>query len=162
MRSAALYLLYLLSLPLFNACYTYAPIEPGSIQPGVGVRARVSGSAADRLAPLLGTSNPRLVSGRLVDTRADTIIVEVPTVMQASIGSSVETLHQRISISRSELVELETRRLDRFRTTAIAGGVAIVLGAVVLSALGDDPGYNGPPGPGGGGDARLPVWKVRF
>ena len=154
--------LALLVTVVIPACYTYAPVEPGNIQPGVGVRARVSGAAADRLAPLLGTSNPRLVDGRLVDTRADTIIVEVPTVIQASIGGSVETLHQRISIPRSELVELETRRLDRLRTAAIAGGVAVVLGAVVLGALGDDPGSNGPPGPGGGNDARVPMWRVKF
>jgi hypothetical protein len=67
-----------------------------------------------------------------------------------------------VSIPRSELVELETRRLDRFRTAAVAGGVAIVLGAVVLGALGDDPGYNGPPGPGGGNDGRVPGVRLRF
>jgi hypothetical protein len=147
--------------PIVTACYAYAPIEPANVQPGAGVRVRVSGAASDRLAPLLGVSNPRLVSGRLVDTRADTMIVEVPTVVQASMGSSVETLHQRISIPRSELLELETRRLDRFRTAAVAGGVAIVIGAIVIGALGDDPGYNGPPGPGGN-EARRPAVRLRF
>jgi hypothetical protein len=150
------------TLPLLAACYTYAPIETANVHPGAGVRARVSGSAVDRLAPLLGTSNPRLVSGRLVDTRADTLILEVPTVMQALVGSSVETLHQRVSIPRSELVELEMRRLDRFRTAAVVGGAAIVIAAVVIGALGDDPGYGGPPGPGGGNDVRAPLLRVRF
>lgn len=157
MRRPAIYV-----LPLLTACYTYAPIEPARIQPGTGVRARLSGAAADRLAPLLGTTSTRVVSGRLVDTRADTMIVEVPTVVQASVASSMETLHQRVSIPRADLVELETRRLDRFRTAALAGGVALVVGVVVIKSLEQDPGRDGPPGGGGGTDARLPLWRLRF
>jgi hypothetical protein len=149
-------------VPLISACYTYAPIEPASVQPGIGVRARVSSGAADRLSPLLGMSNARLLSGRLVGTHGDTMIVEVPTVVQASVGSSVETLHQRIAIPRSDLLELETRRLDRFRTTALAGTVTLVVGAIVIGALDGNRGSDGPPGDGGGPDARLPVWRVRF
>jgi hypothetical protein len=148
--------------PLLVGCYAYAPIEPARIQPGTGVRARVTGTAADRLAPLLGTSNARLVSGKLVDTRADTMIVEVPTVVQTTVGSSMETLHQRVSIHRGDLVELETRRLDRFRTAAVVGGVALVVGAVAVNALRNEPGGGGPPGPGGGTDARAPLVWVRF
>lgn len=144
------------------ACYTYAPIEPARIEPGTGVRARINGGAAERLAPLLGTTDARLVSGRLVYTRADTMIVEVPTVVQATMGSSMETLHQRVSISRTDLVELETRRLDRVRTAALAGGLALVVGAVVIKSLEQDPGTDGPPGGGGGTDARLPLWRLRF
>jgi hypothetical protein len=150
-----------LVLVLVSGCYAYAPIEPANVRPGTGVRARVSGAAADRIAPLLGTSNPRLLNGRLVDVQGDTMIVEVPTVLQASVGSSVETLHQRIAISRSELLELETRRLDRFRTAALAGAVAVVVGTVVITALDGEPGSRGPPG-GGGPEARLPAWRVRF
>jgi hypothetical protein len=154
---------FLLSvLPLLAGCYTYAPIEPVRVQPGTSVRARVSGTAAARLAPLLGTTDARVVSGRLIDTRADTMIVEVPTVVPTTVGGATETLHQRVSIPRTDLVELETRRLDRFRTTAIAGGVALVVGAIVITSLDNDPGTDGPPGGGGGTDARLPLWRLRF
>jgi hypothetical protein len=149
-------------LPLVVGCYAYAPIEPTAVRPGISVRARVSGAGAERIAPLLGTANARLVSGRLIDTRADTMIVEVPTVVHAAVGSSLETLHQRVSIPRADLVELETRRLDRFRTAAVAGGVALVVGAVVIKSLDSDPGSDRPPGGGGGVDARLPLWGLRF
>jgi hypothetical protein len=149
-------------LPLLVGCYAYAPIEPAGIQPGTGVRARVTGAAADRLAPLLGTTNARLVSGKLVDTRADTMIVEVATVVPPTVGGAMERLHQRVSIPRTDLVELETRRLDRFRTAAVAGGVALVVGVVVLKSLDGDPGSDRPPGGGGGVDARLPLWGLRF
>ena len=150
-------------LPLLAACYTYAPIEPGVVQPGTGVRARVSASGAERLAPLLGTTREsRVLSGTLVDVRSDTLIVQVPTVAQAAVGTSVEPLHQRLSIPRTELLELETRRLDRARTAAVAGGVAVVVGTVVIRSLRVDPGKDGPPGNGGTTDARLPLGALRF
>jgi hypothetical protein len=149
-------------LPLLTACYTYAPIEPARIQPGAGVRARVTGAAAERLAPLLGMSDARLVSGRLLDTRADTMIVEVPTIVPTTVGGAAERLHQRVSIPRTDLVELETRRLDRVRTAAVAGGIALVVGAAVIKSLNKDPGTDRPPGGNGGVEARLPLGLLRF
>jgi hypothetical protein len=149
------------ALPLLAGCYTYAPIEPAQIQPGAGVRARVTLSAAERLAPLLGTTDARLVNGRLIGSRADTMIVEVPTIVPTAVGGTMERLHQRVSIPRTDLVELETRRLDRFRTAAVVGGVALVAGAVVIRSLNSDPGSDGPPG-GGGVDTRLPLWRLRL
>jgi hypothetical protein len=149
-------------LPLLSACYRYAPIEPANIQPGTGVRARISVAAAERLSLLLGTPSGRVLSGRLIGSSGDTMIVEVPSVMQASTGGSVETLHQRVAIARADLVELETRRLDRLRTTAVVGGIAVAVATIVITALDKDPGSGGPPGNGGGTDVRLPVGGVRF
>jgi hypothetical protein len=148
-------------LPLLAGCYAYAPIEPATVRPGISVRARVSGAGADRIAPLLGTSNARLLSGRLVDTHADTLIVEVPTVMQASSAGLAEPLHQRVSIPRTDLLELETRRLDRFRTAAVVGSVAIVVGAIAVKALRNERGGSGTPPGGGGNEARIPLLRLR-
>lgn len=149
-----------------TGCYRYAPIEAATIQPGAGVRVRISAPAAERLSLLLGTPSGRVLSGRFVGTNGDTMIVEVPSVMQASMtmspGGSVETLHQRVSIARTELVELETRRLDRLRTAATTGAVAVIVGAVVLGALDANRGSDSPPGEGPGNDTRLPVLRVRF
>ena len=153
------------ALPLLaTACYTYAPIDANAVRPGTGVRVRVSAAGAERLAPLLGTSREsRLLSGTIVDVRTDTMIVQVPTVTQAgTVGDSFETLYQRLSIPRADLVEIETRRLDRARTGAVAGGMALVVGTLVITSLRGDPGKDGPPGSGGGTDTRLPVWRIRF
>jgi hypothetical protein len=84
------------------------------------------------------------------------MIVEIPTVMRAEVGSSVRTLYQRVSISRAELLEIETRQLDRFRTGAVAASAAVIVGAVVIEAIRGDPGSERPPGGGGGGDFRPP------
>ena len=148
-------------LPLLVGCYAYTPIEPAAVRPGTSVRARVSGAGAERIAPLLGTSDARLVSGRLLDIRVDTMIVEVPTIIQASFAGSPERLHQRVSIPQSDLLELETRRLDRFRTVALAGSVAIIVGAIAVKALKNDPGTDRPPGGGGGNEARIPLLRFR-
>jgi hypothetical protein len=143
-------------LPLVMACYTYARTEPAAIPAGTSVRARVSAAAAERLAALLGGTEARVITGTVIDNGPDTMIVEVPVVMRAEVGSSVRPLHQRVSISRSELLEIETRRLDRLRTGALAGSAAVIVGAVVIKAIGGDPGMEGPPGNGNGGEFRPP------
>src|SRR4051812_11894607 len=52
---------------LLAGCYTYAPGEAASVQPGIGVRARISPAAAARIEPLLGTSDARLLTGTVID-----------------------------------------------------------------------------------------------
>jgi hypothetical protein len=146
----------LFMLPLVTGCYTYARTEPAAIPAGTSVRARISPAAAERLAALLGTTEARLITGTVIDNGPDTMIVEIPAVMRAEVGSSVRALHQRVSISRGELLEIETRQLDRLRTGAVAGSAAIIIGAVVIKAIRGDPGSERPPPGGNGGEFRPP------
>jgi hypothetical protein len=149
------------TLPSLTACYTYVPIESGAAQPGLGVRARVSASAASRIAPLLGTSDARQLSGTLIDDGRDTIIVEVPTIARLESGSFVQTLHQRVAIARGDLQDLELRKLDRVRTATLVGGAGLILGAVLFKNLQSERGKeNLPTGPGT--DALLiPLFRFR-
>src|SRR5829696_8658564 len=144
----------LLLLPLCGACYSYAPIEFGAARPGMNVRGRVSATASERLAPLL-SSESRIVIGTMIEHRAESLLVEVPIMVQASIGSTFQTLHQRVSISRGDLVQLEARKLDRNRTGVIVAAVAIVAAGVLKAALDGGPGLDRPP-PGSGTDNRRP------
>ena len=143
-------------LPLAAACYRYAPLEPANARPGANVRARLSPAAAEPIAPLLGGIDARLLSGTIVENRLDTMIVEVPSVLRNDAGS-IETLHQRVSIPRSGLFELETRRLDRGRTAAVAGAVAVVAGVVIVRSLRSDRGKEPSPPVGGGNELRFPI-----
>jgi hypothetical protein len=145
------------ALPLLAGCYAYAPIEPGTVRPGTSVRLRVSAAAADRLEPVLGASSGRLLSGVLIDAGTDTMVVEVPSVILAEVGSSLQTLHQRVSIGRTELLELETRKLDRMRTAAVVGPAAAVIAVILVKAIRSDPGKEQLPGGGGPGEVRVPV-----
>lgn len=143
-------------VPLLAACYTYAPIEPGLALPGTNVRAHVSGATAEQIEPLLGISNARELSGRLVDVRGDTLIVEVPAVFRAEVGGSIQTLYQRVAIPRTGLRELETRQLDRVRTTAAAVATAVIVGGLIVKAVRGTPGQEASPG-GGGAEFRIPL-----
>jgi hypothetical protein len=146
------------TIPFLAGCYRYAPIQVGEVSPGMGVRARVSLTAAQRIAPLIGASDARVLRGRLIST-GDTLIVEVPVVQPADGSGVVQSLHQRIAVPRTDLIELETRQLDRTRTGGLIGIAAIILGVMLVDALNGEPGLDTPPG-GGGTDAIVPVFRI--
>ena len=108
---------------VLSGCFTYIPIEPGQVEPGVNVRARVSLSASARIAPLLGASDARRLDGQMISQSADTLIVEVPTVF-VDTREFGRTPNQRVSIPRTDLVELEVRKLDRVRTAGMVAGAS--------------------------------------
>ena len=143
--------------PLAAGCYSYTAAQPTSIAPGVTVRARITPAAGERVAPLLGTT-PRSLTGKLISDLRDTLIIEVPAVMAAEVGSTVQTLHQRVSIPRSEIVFLEIRELNRARTYGLFGGAALILGWALIDVLKGEPGSEQIPG-GGGEDNRVPVFQ---
>ncbi|MGH7709853.1 MAG: hypothetical protein ACREOG_01135, partial [Gemmatimonadaceae bacterium] len=90
----------------------------------------------------------------------DTVIVEVPAVTQAEIGSSaVQTLHQRVSLPKSDVLEWEIRTLNRGRTYALVGGAIAIAAAILIGALQGEPGSEGPPG-NGGVDALVPAFRL--
>ncbi len=140
-----------------TACYSYTSVQVGAVQPGVDVRAHVSAAAGERIAPLLGTT-PRVLTGKFISDVRDTVIVEVPTVTQTAIGSTVQTLHQRVSLSKSDVIEWEIRTLDRFRTYALVAGAAAVAVSVLVKLKGE-PGSDRPPG-NGGVDNLVPLFRL--
>jgi hypothetical protein len=151
----------LLAPALLAGCYTYAPIQSSAVVPGAGVRARVSATAAEQVAPLLGVTDARVLTGTLVDNRSGMLIVEVPTTTQPGPGSAGQSLYQRISIAPGDLVELESRTLDRKRTALVVGTAAIIAGTATIAALKGGPGLDRPPG-GSSTDAKIPLWRLHF
>jgi hypothetical protein len=146
------------ALLVLQGCFSYLPIEPGEVEPGLAVRARVSPAASARIAPLLGASEARRLDGTVVTHSPDTLIVEVPTVM-ADVREFGRTPNQRVSIPRGDLLELEVRRLDRIRTSLVAGTVAAIIAGVLVKSLQGEPGKE--PLPGGGGTDAL-VWSFTW
>jgi hypothetical protein len=144
------------SVLLLSACYSYATVQPTALRAGMSVRVRVSAAAAEAIAPLLGATDARVLVGTLVDATPTGLVVEVPTLVRADIGSSVQTLHQRVSIARADLLELESRQLDKTRTAVFVGGAVVIVGSTVIKALRGEPGKEAPP-TGGTTDARIPV-----
>lgn len=151
-------LLLALSLPHAVACYNYTPTQAGAVPPGAEVRTRITPSASQSIAPLLGTA-PRVLTGKLISEGRDTVILEVPAVTQAEIGSSVQTLNQRVSLAKGEVIEWEIRTLDRRRTYALVGGAAVIIGVALVNALKGEPGSEPIPG-NGGVDALIPLFRI--
>jgi hypothetical protein len=144
---------------LFSGCFAYLPVtEPGQLEPGLSVRARVSPAAGARIAPLLGATDARRLDGTLITQSTDTLIVEVPTVMTDT-REFGRTPNQRVSILRSELLEIEVRRLDRVRTAVAVGSAAIIAGTLLARSLKGEPGKE--PLPGGGGTDAI-VFRFRW
>ena len=148
-------------LLLAAGCYTYAPIDASTLAPGMNVRARVSATQAQQLEPLLGTPDLRLLNGVVIGATSDTVIIEVPSVTRADVGSAIETLHQRVGVPRPALLEVETRTLDRFKTYAVAGVAGAIVGGWVLRATVLNPGKEGQPGGGGPGELTIPLFRIR-
>lgn len=109
-------------------CYRYVPARMDEIALGAEVRARVSAEAAIRLSEVLD-SEDRLLEGKLLERDDSTTLLLVPVATRQN-PARIETLHQRLSIPRGEIVDLELKRLDRTRTSAL-----IVLGAVAAGVV---------------------------
>ena len=144
----------LLAPALLAGCYTYAPIQASSLQPGMGVRARVSATAAEGIAPLIGVSDARVLTGKFIESSSGVMIVEVPTMMPPRAGAPAQSLYQRISIAPGQLVDHESRRLDGAKT-------GLVLGSSAYAALKGGPGIDHPPS-GSSSDARIPLVRLHF
>ena len=146
-------------LLLSTGCFSYLPVTSASdVGPGISVRARISPTASAQIAPLLGATDARRLDGTLITQSADTLIVEVPIVIQDA-REFGHTPNQRVSIARRDLIELEVRRIDRLRTGAVAGAAAVVIGSVLVSAMKSDGGKE--PLPGGGGTDAI-VFSLRW
>jgi hypothetical protein len=115
---------------LVAGCYTYSPIEVAAVTPGMEVRARVSATTAAQLAPSLGMTDARLLSGSVVDN-AEGLTLKVASVPAGTVGAQ-DGLFQQILITRTDLLELEFKQLDNTRTRLAVG--AGVLGAVGVAA----------------------------
>ncbi len=145
-------------LPLLGGCYTYTLIQPDAAQPGTDVRAHITPSAAQRLAPMLGAADMQALAGLLVENGPGGLLIEVPSVIPSGSGGSVQTLSQRVAIDRADLIGIETRTRDNLRTGLLAGGVALAVGAAALAATRGES-RTGTMPPGGGVELRIPLLR---
>ena len=150
-------------VPLLASCYSYTPIAPTAVPAGAEVRARITGAASDRVAPLLGTFDNRVLVGSVIENTAGTMLLEVPLGAMPNVATGVVPLQTRIPVGPADLVSLEQRKVDVRRTTLLAGVIAAGVGFGAAAALN----Y------GGGGDAgrqppdpppinRIPILRFHF
>jgi hypothetical protein len=142
-----------------SGCYTYAPVAPASAPVGAAVRVRLTAQEAERVHGLLGRDD-RLLEGTIMEAVPDAVVIAVPTTAgTATPGLASGQLHQRISVPVPGVVEMETRRLDKFRTGLLVGGIAAAVGVVIGTQF---VGTDSPEGEDKPGEDRLVVPVFSF
>lgn len=144
-------LLFYCSLFALTGCFSYTPVAVDAVSPGAVTRVRLSAAEANRLqesVPLAG----RVVEGRLVAGTGDILLLDIPTLPGATAHRGV-VLHQRIQLPLEEVIELELRRLDRWKTGGLVAAGVIAVGFVIARQFGGGTASSNLP-PGGGGPAE--------
>ena len=143
-KRSAVALAFALSLA---GCFTYVPTELGTVPPGERVRLYVTREALLGFAELPLLDEP-VVTGTLLRTQGDTLVLRVPVTTRRE-GFRSEALGQVVLIPRSQVIQLERRRLHPLGTgIAAVGSTALATGLVVLIIDGALTGGQRAPGPG--------------
>lgn len=140
-------------------CYTYVPATLESAPDSAHVRALITREAERQLLATFGVQQGRTLSGQLQGRVGDQLNLIVPSVPIGS-GPGNRPWYQRVTLPAAEVLRLDVRRLDGFRTGVLAVGAAAVAVAMVWEAVG---GGILPGGPDGGvppESVRGPVFRI--
>lgn len=143
-------LLLLGFLPALQGCYSHSVIPVENAPVGADVRARISAAEAERLQEVLGREY-RVLRGEVVGEEPGGLLLQVP----ATVGASSRRLNQRVVIPEPEILELEVRALDRWRTAGLVAALAAVGGYLVAAQFGDDDASDTSSPPRGSGEQNL-------
>lgn len=127
---------------LLSGCYTYTQVEVDQVPENTTVRARISAARAEQFQETFGRSD-RVIAGRVVGHSGDGLLLQVPFATESG-----GLLAQRVDISRADLIELETRQLDRVRTGGLVAVAAVAVGYGLYAAFGGDSNDSNRPKPG--------------
>lgn len=122
--------LLLLAALLTAGCYSYAPAPLSTVRPGMDIRARLSDEAVARLRSTL-SADDAFIYGTVTSSAADGLVLMVPVHLQQQ-DLAVSTVNRRISLPRSEIVSVDRRVFDRFRTGVLMGIGVVALGVAVV------------------------------
>ncbi len=116
------------------ACHSYRPAALASLNSGDQVRARLTPEQHEELRDLL-LGGDRLVEGTVLETAADSVLMEVPVVTVAE-GIRMRSYSQRIRVAVAGITEVELRAVDRGRTWGMAAAVGAVGGGLLWYEFG--------------------------
>jgi hypothetical protein len=150
-------------MPLMLGCYSYTAITPALAPAGSEVRVRITGAASDRVAPLLGTFDTRILVGSIVENNAGAMVLQVPNGAMPNVTADVVRFQTQIPLAAADVMSMEQRKIDVTRTTILMGALAAGIAAGVAVALRSGGGGEegkGPPEPPP--INRIPIWRIRF
>jgi len=141
-------LVLMASLVASVGCYEYVPTNFEAVPAGDRVRALLSTEAQQEVQQRTGT-HYNVLEGRVLEKTGDQMLVSVATVKVAGEYGS-QSLYQRIDVDREEVVRVDVRQMDKFKTYGLAGLTAVAIAFIVQRAFAEgEPGSpvgNPPPG----------------
>jgi hypothetical protein len=122
-------------LPLQVACYRYIPATMETVPDQASVRVVLSAAAQERLRATYGvvTAGPAL-SAKVLTQAGDSVAFYVSSVPMGT-GPGTRPLYQQVGVARADVLRVDLRRVDAFRTGVLGALAAVVAGAVAYQAL---------------------------
>ncbi len=160
MRSSTLAgarLLLVVAVALQPGCYTYIPATLETVPLGARVRALITPEAERQLLATFGVQQGRTLSGDLEGRAGDQVNLLVPSVPIGS-GPGNRPLYQQVTVPAADVLRVDLRRLDLFRTGVLVAGGGAAVAAVVWGTLGG--GFWSESPPGGGPPESVRGWGV--
>ena len=125
-------------------CYSYHPVTPAAVSPGITVRAELTSEGVVRLEPLLGGLQ-REVRGEVIESDGTQLLLLARTGTSLDASGSFAS-RQRIVIEQREILRLEERRLAATKSAALSGvATSALLGAAIYFITGRSRGEAGAP-----------------
>jgi hypothetical protein len=143
------------ALPLAAGCYGYVPVEFDALAPPEQVQARLNPSGVARMSELLG-SRESVIQGELVAISPEGFSMAVSTGSLQQ-GFHFQTLHQELVLPREQVLVMERRKLDAFRTAGVGVVAVAVAGIVIQKLVQDNRDQRAPTPPPGPGEVRVPT-----
>lgn len=119
---------------LLAGCFGYVPVTGDDPTPGSSVRLRLSNPAAVELSDRVGHV-VRSVEGPLVGATADSLAVDVGW-RALYAGTVFEGRRDTLSFHRTEVLEMDERKLSRTRTGLLGAGFIAAAILVIRSLSG--------------------------
>ncbi len=144
---------------LLAACYTYVPSSLSEVTPEQEVRLRLGAVEAARLEDF-ARDGGRAVEGRVLSQDGDSVLVRVESHSELR-GVRVQTLYQRIHVSRPAVLDVELRELDKGRTYLVTGAGVAAAALIAVDRL-QGGGSDTPPNGGTPNEALIPLLNLRL
>jgi hypothetical protein len=118
-------------LPLQLACYSYIPATMETVPEQASVRVVLTSAAVDRLRATYGiVTEGSALGAKLLGQAGDSVALYVSSVPIGT-GPGIQPLYQQVGVARTDVLRVDVRRVDGFRTGVLG---ALAAGAVALVA----------------------------
>lgn len=141
------------------ACYRYIPATVDAVPGQASVRVLLSPAAQEQLRTAYGitTSGPTL-NGKLVGQVGDSVALYLPSVPVGT-GPGTRPLYQQVDLARGDVLRVDIRRVDAFRTGVLGALAAGVVGITAYYAIIGDQTVVTPAPPPGPAEGRR-HWSI--